>query len=763
MLFFYKILFVAEILVAEFLFTFRLKKRKYFPLRFAAVCVILAGVAAVYPVNFAAADTFWYSFLMFFALFVLTVPGLYFCYKERIFNLFFCAMAAYTAQHFAYELANLLLSLVIQGRSPLFGMYTEEAVQLGFNLETLFFALGYLICYLLAYTATYFFFARRLKKDSSFRVRSQSVMFLIAAGLLANILFNSILVYNAEADFVSEVVGYFTNMLCCILLLYSQFELLQTSDAERELAFVNRLRRQEREQYELSKENIDLINIKCHDMRHQLREIGISRSMPEEAIREMEKAISMYDSIVKTGNVALDIVLTEKSQQCARARIRLTCIADGAALLFMGEADIYSMFGNALDNAIDAVRELNEQDRIISLKVHRAGDFIAVSVRNPYAGEVLFDESGVPQTTKGSLLYHGFGVRSIMQTAEKYGGNASVTAADGVFSLNILLPASPAEDGGKYVHQVYDDVAMRSASEAVAEQVGVEGSVLLWNDNAALPLAADSGVSVYGINQNKYALLGNGSGAMSLDPKDGSLYNALRNKDLAVNSQLNSTYLQLLGDKTFGRSTWNGDSSTNYECHFKVGEAPWSNVSAVTEQTIDNYGDAAIMVVTRVAGEDYDISEIIEDKAVDGTSNHLELTVEEADVLKNLNELKKAGRIEKIILLLNTANPLQFGALRSEEGIKTYGVDACVWAGLGGTMSYVSVADVLTNSNYILSGRTTDTLLYDNTSAPSYANFGDYTWTEYSDGLPDISSEYGAYYQTHNLKYMVYQEGVYVG
>ncbi len=334
---------------------------------------------------------------------------------------------------------------------------------------------------------------------------------------------------------------------------------------------------------------------------------------------------------------------------------------------------------------------------------------------------------------------------------------------------SVMTQTDVDDEGGEYVHQVYDDLAMRAASEAVAEQTGVEGSVLLWNDNGALPLAPDSGVSVYGVNQNKYVLLGNGSGAMSLDPKDGSLYVALRNKDLAVNSQLNTTYLQLLGEKEgntakYGRNTWNGNSSTNYECWFQVGEAPWERVADVTDQTIDNYGDAAIMIVSRVAGEDYDISENIADTAVDGSSNHLELTVEEAEVLAELNNLKKAGRVKKVVLLLNTANPLQFGALRSEEGREKYGVDACVWVGLGGTMSYVQIADVLTDSGeYVLSGRTTDTLLYDNTSAPSYANFGDYTWTDYSDGLPDISSEYGAYYQTHNLKYMVYQEGVYVG
>lgn len=449
MLFFYKILFAAEILVAEFLFTLRLKKRKHFALRFAAMCACVLAVAAVFPVGFEEADTFWYSSLMFFAIFALTVPGLWFCFDARILNLFFCAMAAYTTQHFAYELANLLLSLIMQGRSPLLGMYTEPTIEIGWNRETLLFVVGYLLCYLTAYTLMYLFFARRLKRGEAMKVRSKSMMFLIAAGLLADIFFNSVLAYNEETDFVSEVVSYLTNMLCCALLLYAQFELLQTSAAETELALVNRLRRQEREQYELSKENIDLINMKCHDMRHQLREIGISRSMPEDAIREMEKAISMYDAIVKTGNVALDIVLTEKNLQCAKGGVRLTCIADGEALSFMGESDIYSLFGNALDNALDAVLLLDPSDRIVSLKVYRTGDMVTVSVRNPYTGDLSFDERGLPRTTKGSAHYHGFGVRSIMQTAEKYGGNASVTAADGVFSLNVLMPLPVDEEAGE--------------------------------------------------------------------------------------------------------------------------------------------------------------------------------------------------------------------------------------------------------------------------------------------------------------------------
>lgn len=327
-----------------------------------------------------------------------------------------------------------------------------------------------------------------------------------------------------------------------------------------------------------------------------------------------------------------------------------------------------------------------------------------------------------------------------------------------------------------YKHQVYDDVAMRAASEKVAEQTAVEGSVLLWNNKVegkpALPLSKNAGVSVYGMGAYNYVLLGNGSGGMSLDPKKGSLAIALRDKGIAANSALNSKYLSLLNK--YGRKLGNYGSSRNYQTWFTVNEPPWNEVESVTTESIASYNDAAVMVVSRTAGEDYDISQaappadakddngnpIDAEVYVDGSANYLELTREEGEILRNLNGLKSAGKLKSVVLLLNTANPMQFKSIVKDE----YGVDACVWVGMGGTMSFAQVADVLAgHDEFAVSGRATDTLVYDSYSAPSYANFGDFTWTEMSDKLPDLEKEYGAYYQTHNMKYMVYQEGIYVG
>lgn len=311
-----------------------------------------------------------------------------------------------------------------------------------------------------------------------------------------------------------------------------------------------------------------------------------------------------------------------------------------------------------------------------------------------------------------------------------------------------------------YKHQVYDYDAMRANSEKIAEQTAVEGTVLLWN-NDALPLVAGECVNIYGMGSVNYVFAGMGSGALDApNPLGGSIQQALQNKGILVNTSLTQKYEEL--KNKYSRAVWhnNNESRINYPVYFSVNEAPWSEVSGVTNETIAQYGDAAIMVISRTAGEDYDISENVTDQYADNSNNHLELTVQEAEVLKALNGLKKEKKLEKIILLINSANPMQFAEIQKD----TYDIDACLWVGMGGRASFAQIADILVgHEEYALSGKTSDTLLKNNRSAPSYQNFGDYTWTEYSNEIPDIEKEYGTYYQTHNLKYMVYQEGIYVG
>ena len=253
------------------------------------------------------------------------------------------------------------------------------------------------------------------------------------------------------------------------------------------------------------------------------------------------------------------------------------------------------------------------------------------------------------------------------------------------------------ENGNKTT--IMDDEPMRENSQKVAEQVAVEGTVLLWNDNDTLPLAEGSKVSLFGIAsaEGKYALSGYGSGKIDATPTDGSLAAALENKGLAVNKTLDEKYDSFTADGVkkgsfpYGlhQGGWNGDK--NYKPVYCVNEVAWSDIEQTARDTVD--GDVAVMVVSRRAGEDSDIVDNVEngETDVDGGMNHLELTTEEAEVLSELAALKSGGKISHIVLLLNTANPLQFKEITKEE----YGIDACVWTGIGGTEALVQVADVV--------------------------------------------------------------------
>ena len=106
----------------------------------------------------------------------------------------------------------------------------------------------------------------------------------------------------------------------------------------------------------------------------------------------------------------------------------------------MKSADVYSLFGNALDNAIEAVMKLQDKSkRVIGLKVYSVGGLVTVNIKNFYQGKIDLNAEGLPATTKSDKAYHGYGMKSIHMIVEKYDGNLSVQTKDEVFNLNILF------------------------------------------------------------------------------------------------------------------------------------------------------------------------------------------------------------------------------------------------------------------------------------------------------------------------------------
>ena len=195
--------------------------------------------------------------------------------------------------------------------------------------------------------------------------------------------------------------------------------------------------------YQLSKENIDMVNQKYHDLKHQINILKTQSYTGKSTsyLEKMEREIRVYETQNKTGNQILDAVLTNKAMICQNKEIELKFIVDGEALSFMDDMDVSALFGNMLDNAIESAEKQQEkQKRLIWLYVTREKQFVRIRTEN-YCDEKIYFKNGMPVTTKKDRRLHGYGMKSIKSTVEKYNGSVVAAQENNWFELKILLPA----------------------------------------------------------------------------------------------------------------------------------------------------------------------------------------------------------------------------------------------------------------------------------------------------------------------------------
>ena len=195
--------------------------------------------------------------------------------------------------------------------------------------------------------------------------------------------------------------------------------------------------------YKLSKESIDIVNQKYHDLKHQINLLKTQAYVGKSTsyLEKMEREIRVYETQNKTGNQILDAVLTNKAMICQNKEIELKFIVDGGALSFMEDMDVSALFGNMLDNAIESAEKQQEkQKRLIWLYVTKEKQFVRIRTEN-YCDEKIRFKNGMPVTTKKDRRLHGYGMKSIKSTVEKYHGSVVAAQENNWFELKILLPA----------------------------------------------------------------------------------------------------------------------------------------------------------------------------------------------------------------------------------------------------------------------------------------------------------------------------------
>lgn len=211
---------------------------------------------------------------------------------------------------------------------------------------------------------------------------------------------------------------------------------------EQELIRMNAVVASQYERYRNYQNSIELVNIKYHDLKHQISGLrGETDPVRREAwISRMEEELEEFLPEQQTGSTVLDTLLVGKTRDFRKRQIKFTCVADGRLLRGLFVTDICSIFGNALDNAVEAVSLIEDPaKRMIHMTLTEKNGFILIMFMNTCAHE-LEVKVGIPVTTKKDKKQHGYGIRSIQRTAEKYGGTATWSIKNEMFELKVLLP-----------------------------------------------------------------------------------------------------------------------------------------------------------------------------------------------------------------------------------------------------------------------------------------------------------------------------------
>lgn len=421
--------FLLHISIAEAMFVYGLKRRRMFWLRLVSGIVMLGGATYLFALASVAVPHFLFGALMYMLLFGLTLVVLYYCFDESFGTLLFCGLAAYTAQNMTYRLYCIA---EVSGLVWLLAQRTSWFVSANLINHLLLYAV---------YIIIYFTIARRIKKYKLARLHNRNVLLISAVTLSVTAILCAWTNNYYWQHIPLLIINFLFSVLACVFILCLQSGMLVKLGLQHDMEIVQKLWHDDMARYELSKENIDIINVKCHDLKHRLKEMRLSDGgVSKDEIEEIENAIGIYDANIKTGCEPLDVILTEKSLFCRKNGIKLSCMADGEKLGFMREGELYTLFGNMLSNAIEAAQKVDdEQKRVISFTVRRVGDMLVICTENYYSGKIVF-KNGLPQTTKGDSVNHGYGTKSMKMLVSKYGGDFAVSADGEIYRLKIILP-----------------------------------------------------------------------------------------------------------------------------------------------------------------------------------------------------------------------------------------------------------------------------------------------------------------------------------
>ena len=299
------------------------------------------------------------------------------------------------------------------------------------------------ILYFLLQIAFMLFFHNFMKKHSG-GIDKKSLLAISISFFIIEVLAQTITIafHEGRADWFNlniELAAIAVAILFVILLVYIKNYLYLREQEQRDKIQIAQLQQQYAYYQDKSKDEERIRSI-YHDMKNHL--LVLEGTHGTEATRQMAQElrsqIADYENYIHTGNDFLDIIIRDKAEKAREKKIDFSAFIDFRDVDFIDPLDISTLFGNGIDNAIEASEKLPEEQRVILVKAGKIQDFVSILIENN-CSDTVYPEG---HTTKADKFLHGFGISNMKKSAEKYGGTCTTTQADGKFTLKILLPVT---------------------------------------------------------------------------------------------------------------------------------------------------------------------------------------------------------------------------------------------------------------------------------------------------------------------------------
>ena len=423
-------------LVGTLLFLYKRKHKNKFFLRIIPAIILgfpfAFGLALLNKTAIGTSFTIITRMLCYHSLSAYIFALLLFCYDEPIADLCLLWCCGICAQHIANKTYPLIQNIFGINDTETLSLFHKNQEELQAWEFLLYFAIIIGLLFLLAYI-----FRKSNVLTSEKRTRRKVAILSIGFTVVINGIICVSRLYERESMALSINLKLFT-ISFCILIMSLAAGMFEQSKKDKDYLVIKELLHQEKIQFENTKTNMEAINTKVHDLKKIINKV--EDKLNEQDVESLKKALEFYDSTIQTGNDVLDVVLCEKSLLCRQSNIKFSCMADASKLDMLTPTQIYSIFGNIMDNAIRASKQLNEDQRFISLTIKEQNEKIVIEETNFFKGTIKILEGNTIATSKADKAKHGFGLKSINYIVEKYQGKVELDIKNNCFDIIIVLP-----------------------------------------------------------------------------------------------------------------------------------------------------------------------------------------------------------------------------------------------------------------------------------------------------------------------------------